>query len=102
MTTDADIADRIIGTVRDWVRKEVIPQASELEHADQYPEAFVEQMKAFGLFGARIPEEHGGLDLDVLTYARLIEELAYGWMSLSGVLNTHTIVVDLVKRFGTV
>ena len=48
-------------------------------------------MKAFGLFGARIPEEHGGLGLDMLTYARLMEELAYGWMSLAGVLNTHTI-----------
>jgi butyryl-CoA dehydrogenase len=58
-------------------------------------------MREFGLFGATIPEEHGGLDLDVLTYARLVEELAYGWMSLSGVLNTHTIVSNLVKRFGT-
>ena len=58
-------------------------------------------MREFGLFGVTIPEEHGGLGLDVLTYARLIEELAYGWMSLSGILNTHTIVANLVKRFGT-
>jgi butyryl-CoA dehydrogenase len=101
VTTDADIADQIIATVRDWVRKEVIPQASELEHADEYPADFVEQMKAFGLFGARIPPEHGGLGLDTLTYARLMEELAYGWMSLAGVLNTHTICATLIERFGT-
>jgi butyryl-CoA dehydrogenase len=101
MATDQDLADEIVGTVRTWVRKEVIPHASEFEHADEYPEDFVEQMKAFGLFGARIPEEHGGLGLDTLTYARLMEELAYGFMSLAGVLNTHTICATLVYKFGT-
>jgi butyryl-CoA dehydrogenase len=99
--TDPALADELIATIRRWVAKDVIPHASEFEHADEFPEEMVAQMREFGLFGARIPEEHGGLDLDVLTYARLIEELAYGWMSLSGVLNTHTIVADLVKRFGT-
>jgi alkylation response protein AidB-like acyl-CoA dehydrogenase len=102
MTTfDPEIADELVSTIRDWVRKEVIPHASRFEHADEYPEAWVEQMKVFGLFGARIPEEYGGLGLDVHTYARLIEELAYGWMSLAGVLNTHTIAASLVCRFGT-
>jgi butyryl-CoA dehydrogenase len=101
MPTDPALADELVSTVRRWVEKEVIPNASELEHADEFPEAMVTQMREFGLFGATIAEEHGGLDLDVLTYARLIEELAYGWMSLSGVLNTHTIVANLVKRFGT-
>jgi butyryl-CoA dehydrogenase len=101
MATDQDLADEIVGTVRTWVRKEVIPHASEFEHADEYPEAFVEQMKAFGLFGARIPEEHGGLGLDTMTYARLMEELAYGFMSLAGVLNTHTICATLVYKYGT-
>ena len=99
--TDQALADELVDTIRDWVRKEVIPNASELEHADEFPTAFVEQMKAFGLFGARIPEEHGGLGLDTYTYARLMEELAYGWMSLSGVLNTHTICANLIYRFGT-
>jgi butyryl-CoA dehydrogenase len=99
--TDAALADELVGTIRKWVADVVIPQASEFEHADEYPEAFVEQMKAFGLFGARIPEEHGGLELDTLTYARLMEELAYGWMSLAGVLNTHTIAANLIERFGT-
>jgi butyryl-CoA dehydrogenase len=101
MPTDPELADEIVSTVRTWVRKEVIPGASAFEHADEYPEAWVEQMKAFGLFGARIPEEHGGLGLDTITYARLMEELAYGWMSLAGVLNTHTIAATLIYKFGT-
>jgi alkylation response protein AidB-like acyl-CoA dehydrogenase len=101
MATDQDLADELVWTIRGWVRKEVIPHASRLEHADEFPTDWVEQMKAFGLFGARVPAEHGGLDLDVLTYARLMEELAYGWMSLAGVLNTHTIVVTLIGRHGT-
>src|SRR5581483_11019991 len=101
MAVDAALADELVATVREWVRKDVIPYASEYEHADRYPDAMVEQMKAFGIFGARIPEEYGGLELDVLTYARLMEELAYGWMSLAGVLNTHTIAANLIERFGT-
>ena len=70
--------------MRRFVAKEVLPVASELEHADEYPEAIVEQMKELGLFGITIPEEYGGLGLDLLTYIGVIEELAYGWMSLSG------------------
>ena len=101
MATDPELADELVATVREWVRKDVIPVASDFEHEDRYPEAMVEQMKAFGLFGARIPEEYGGLDLDVITYARLMEELSYGWMSLAGVLNTHTIAANLIERFGT-
>jgi butyryl-CoA dehydrogenase len=101
VTVDAALSDELVGAIRDWVRKEVLPVASELEHADEYPEALVEQMKALGLFGSRIPESHGGLGLDVLTYARLMEELSYGWMSLAGVLNTHTIAANLIERFGT-
>ena len=101
MPTDPELADELVATVREWVRKDVIPVASEYEHADRYPEPMVEQMKAFGLFGSRIPEEYGGLDLDVITYARLMEELSYGWMSLAGVLNTHTITATLIEKFGT-
>jgi butyryl-CoA dehydrogenase len=101
MPIDAELADELVATIRTWVAAEVVPNASEFEHADEYPAPFVEQMKAFGLFGARIPEEHGGLGLDTHTYARLMEELAYGWMSLSGVLNTHTICANLIYRFGT-
>src|SRR5580658_738541 len=101
MAVDQEVAEEFVATVRDWVAKEVMPGASDLEHADQYPTAWVEQMKAFGLFGARIPPEHGGLGLDTLTYARLMEELSYGWMSLAGVLNTHTIAALLIYRHGS-
>ena len=101
MATDQDLADELVGTIRTWVRKDVLPVASDLEHADAYREALVAQMREFGLFGATIPAEYGGLDLDVMTYARIIEELAYGWMTLSGVLNTHMIASNLIKRFGT-
>src|SRR6476659_1772338 len=101
MATDPELADELVATVREWVRKDVIPVASEFEHADRYPEQMVEQMKAFGLFGSRIPEEYGGLDLDVLTYARLMEELSYGWMSLAGVLNFFFITAALIEKYGT-
>ena len=99
--TDPQLADELVGAVRSWIRKDVMDQASAFEHADEYPEDMVAQMRAFGLFGATIPPEHGGLGLDVITYARVIEELAYGWMTLSGVLNTHMIAANLIKRFGT-
>jgi len=101
MNTDAQIADEMIDTIRRWVDKEVIPNASELEHADEFPQAMYEQMCEFGLFGATIDEEWGGLGLDVRTYARIVEELSRGWMSLSGILNTHKIAATMIGRFGT-
>jgi alkylation response protein AidB-like acyl-CoA dehydrogenase len=99
--TDPDIADELVATVRQWVDRDVVPVASHYEHRDEYPAPLVEQMAAFGLFGAKVPEEFGGLGLDTVTYARLMEELSYGWMSLAGVLNTHTILVTLLVRHGT-
>ncbi len=101
MATDPALADDLIETLRKWVVADVLPVASDFEHADEYPEAMVAQMREFGLFGATIPEAYGGLELDTLTYARVVEELAAGWMSLSGVLNTHMICANLIKRFGT-
>ena len=91
----------MIETVRRFIAREVIPVATEMEHADAYPEAIVEQMKALGLFGITIPEEYGGLGLDLLTYIGVVEELAYGWMSLSGIVNTHTIAAHLIVHHGT-
>ncbi|MDQ1465792.1 MAG: hypothetical protein QOH10_207 [Actinomycetota bacterium] len=99
--TDIDIRDALIETVRRFVAREVIPVASELEHADRYPEAIVEAMKELGLFGVTIPEEYGGLGLDLLTYIGVVEELAYGWMSLSGVVNTHTIAASIIATNGS-
>jgi alkylation response protein AidB-like acyl-CoA dehydrogenase len=101
MATDPEIRDEMIATVRRFVARDVIPVASELEHADEYPEAIVEQMKALGLFGITIPEEYGGLGLDLFTYIGVIEELSYGWMSLSGVVNTHTMCALNILRYGT-
>jgi len=91
----------IVATVRDWVEREVMPAASELEHADAYPGELVAQMKELGLFGVTIPEEYGGLGLDLTTYALIQVELARGWMSLSGVLNTHFISAWMIKTHGT-
>ena len=99
--TDPEVADEIVATVRRFVEREVIPVATELEHADEYPTKLVEGLRDLGLFGATIPAGHGGLGLDVPTYARVVEELSAGWMSLSGVINTHLIAAGLVARHGT-
>jgi alkylation response protein AidB-like acyl-CoA dehydrogenase len=101
VTTDPEIRDALIDTVRRFVARDVIPVASELEHADRYPDAIVETMKQLGLFGVTIPEAYGGLGLDLLTYIGVVEELAYGWMSLSGVVNTHTIAASIIVANGT-
>ncbi len=98
--TDPEIRREVIETVRRFVAREVIPVATELERSDTYPEAIVEQMKELGLFGVMIPEEYGGLGLDLLTYIGVVEELAYGWMSLSGVVNTHTIATIIIEMSG--
>ena len=98
---DAATAAELIETIRSFVRRDVVPTASELEHSDTYPERLVEQLAAFGLFGALIPEAHGGLGLDVVTYAQIVEELAAGWMSLTGVLNTHMIAATLIRLHGS-
>jgi len=91
----------IVDTVRRFVDKEIIPSAQELEHADTYPQAIVDQMRAMGLFGLMIPVEYGGLGESLLTYALCVEELARGWMSVSGVINTHFIVAYMIRQHGT-
>jgi alkylation response protein AidB-like acyl-CoA dehydrogenase len=96
-----DIQNEIISTVRQFVEKEVIPNAPELERTDTYPQAIVDQMREMGLFGLMIPQEYGGLGESLLTYALCIEELGRGWMSISGVLNTHFIVAYMLRQHGT-
>jgi butyryl-CoA dehydrogenase len=91
----------IVETVRDFVEKEVIPVADELEHRDEFPEQIVKGMKDLGLFGLTVPEEHGGAGLDLMTYALAGVELSRGWMSLSGILNTHFMAVYLLKKHGS-
>jgi alkylation response protein AidB-like acyl-CoA dehydrogenase len=99
--TDPEIRAEVIATVRRFVKRDVIPVASELEHADEYPADLVATMRDLGLFGVTIDEEYGGLGLDLLTYIGIIEELAAGWMSLSGILNTHVMVANLISASGT-
>ncbi|HEY6855178.1 MAG TPA: acyl-CoA dehydrogenase family protein [Mycobacterium sp.] len=96
-----EFQNEIISTVRQFVDKEVIPNAPELERTDTYPQAIVDQMRDMGLFGLMIPQEYGGLGESLLSYALCVEELARGWMSISGVLNTHFIVAYMLRQHGT-
>ncbi|MET9214245.1 MULTISPECIES: acyl-CoA dehydrogenase family protein [unclassified Nocardia] len=96
-----DVQTEILATVRTFVDKEIIPTAQQLEHTDTYPQDIVDRMAELGLFGLMIDEEYGGLGESLLTYALCVEELARGWMSVSGVINTHFIVAYLIARHGT-
>jgi alkylation response protein AidB-like acyl-CoA dehydrogenase len=87
--------------VRQFVDEQIIPSAEHFDHEDEFPEAIVEQMKELGLFGVTIPEEYGGMGLDLTTYAMIVEELSRGWISISGVVNTHFIGSYLLMKFGT-
>src|SRR6187399_1071170 len=91
----------IVATVREFVNREIIPTAPELERTDTYPQDIVDRMREMGLFGLMIPEEYGGLGESLLTYALCVEELARGWMSVSGVINTHFIVAYMLRQHGT-
>jgi alkylation response protein AidB-like acyl-CoA dehydrogenase len=93
--------DAIVKAVREFVEQEVYPVAEELEHRDEFPEKIVEQMKEMGLFGLTVPEEFGGAGMDLMTYALVVAELSRGWMSLSGILNTHFMGVYLLRKHGT-
>ncbi len=96
-----EIQQEILATVKNFVDKEIIPVAQELEHSDTYPQEIVDGMKEMGLFGLTIPEEYGGIGESLLTYALVVEQIARGWMSVSGVINTHFIVAHMIRRHGT-
>ncbi|HYN28933.1 MAG TPA: acyl-CoA dehydrogenase family protein [Dermatophilaceae bacterium] len=91
----------LLALVRQFVDEQIIPVATEMEHADEYPTDIVEAMKEMGIFGLMIPEEYGGLGESLLTYALTVEEIARGWMSVSGIINTHFIVAYLLLQHGT-
>jgi len=91
----------LLSLVRAFVDEQIIPVAQELEHADEYPTKIVEGMKEMGIFGLMIPEEYGGLGESLLTYALCVEEIARGWMSVSGIINTHFIVAYMLLQHGT-
>jgi alkylation response protein AidB-like acyl-CoA dehydrogenase len=101
LTEKTDEQKAITEMVRQFVDNEIIPVAEEFDHEDKFPEAIVEQMKELGLFGVTIPEEYGGMGLDLTTYAMIVEELSRGWISISGVVNTHFIGSYLLMKFGT-
>src|SRR6059036_1666882 len=87
--------------VRQFVDEQILPNAEHYDHEDEFPEPIVEQMKELGLFGVTIPEEYGGMGLDLTTYAMIVEELSRGWISISGIVNTHFIGSYLLMKFGT-
>jgi len=99
--TDPALRAELVATVRRFVERDVLPVASDLEHADAYPAELVATMRELGLFGVTVAPQYGGLGLDLRTYAAIVEELAAGWMSLSGILNTHVMVANLVGANGT-
>ena len=96
-----DVQQEILATVHAFVEKEILPTVAALERDDEYPQKIVDGMKEMGLFGLMIPEEFGGLGESLLTYSLVAEELARGWMSVSGVINTHFIVAYLLAQHGT-
>jgi alkylation response protein AidB-like acyl-CoA dehydrogenase len=96
-----EIQRDITEMVRQFVDEQIIPNAEHYDHEDSFPEPIVEQMKELGLFGVTIPEEYGGMGLDLTTYAMIVEELSRGWISISGVVNTHFIGSYLLMKFGT-
>jgi alkylation response protein AidB-like acyl-CoA dehydrogenase len=97
----SEFQTEILSVVRTFVDKEIIPNATALEHADEFPAAIVAGMKDMGLFGLTISEQFGGLGESLLTYALVVEQLARGWMSVSGIINTHFIVAYMIAQHGT-
>src|SRR3954453_8231854 len=95
-----DDQEEILKAVRQFVEKEILPVATRLEHADEYPSEIVEGLKELGVFGLMIPEEYGGLGESLLTYALTVEEIARGWMSVSGIINPHFIVAWMLLQHG--
>ena len=92
---------QILATINRFVEREVKPVASEMEHRDEYPHALVDRMKELGLFGAIIPVQYGGMGLSFTTYAMIIEEICRGWMSLTGILNSHLLFAHILALYGT-
>jgi alkylation response protein AidB-like acyl-CoA dehydrogenase len=87
--------------VRQFADEQILPNAEHYDHEDEFPEPIVEQMKELGLFGVTIPEEYGGMGLDLTTYTMIVEELSRGWISISGIINTHFIGSYLLMKFGS-
>jgi alkylation response protein AidB-like acyl-CoA dehydrogenase len=100
-TEMTDEQKAICEMVHQFADEQIIPNAEHFDHEDEYPEEIVEHMKELHLFGVTVPEEYGGLELDLTTYALIVEELSRGWISISGIVNTHFIGCYLLMKFGT-
>ncbi len=96
-----DEEEMLVATVRAFIDRDVKPSIREVEHANTYPEAWIEQMKRIGIYGLAVPEEYGGSPVSMPCYVRVTEELARGWMSLAGAMGGHTVVAKLLTLFGT-
>jgi alkylation response protein AidB-like acyl-CoA dehydrogenase len=101
MFTPDKVQQHIVASIREFVARHVIPVAAELEHRDEYPHDIINGMKALGLFGCNVPESYSGLGLSYTTFAMIIEELSRGWMSIVGPIGTHSVICDIIHRFGT-
>ncbi|MFT4035756.1 MAG: acyl-CoA dehydrogenase family protein [Patulibacter sp.] len=99
--TDKETQEQIVELVRQFTDEQIIPNAEKYDHEDSYPQPIVDGLKELGIFGATIPEEYGGLGLDLSTYTRIVVELARGWISIPGVVNTHFIGAYLLMKFGS-
>jgi alkylation response protein AidB-like acyl-CoA dehydrogenase len=100
-TEKTDEQRAITEMVHQFVDEQILPNAEHYDHEDSFPGPIVDQMKELGLFGVTIPEEYGGMGLDLTTYAMIVEELSRGWISISGVINTHFIGSYLLMKFGS-
>jgi alkylation response protein AidB-like acyl-CoA dehydrogenase len=97
----SDEETMLVDTVRTFVDRDVKPTVREVEHANEYPEAWIEQMKRIGIFGLAVPEAYGGSPVSMPCYVEVTEELARGWMSLAGAMGGHTVVAKLISSYGT-
>jgi alkylation response protein AidB-like acyl-CoA dehydrogenase len=100
-TEKTDEQKAICEMVRQFADEQILPNAEHYDAVDEFPEPVVEQMKELGLFGVTIPEEYGGMGLDLTTYVMIVEELSRGWISISGIVNTHFIGSYLLMKFGS-
>jgi alkylation response protein AidB-like acyl-CoA dehydrogenase len=101
MFTLDEVQQQILSSIREFVERQVIPLASQIENNHEYPHEIVEVMKELGLFSCNVPEEYGGLGLSYTTFALIVEELSRGWMSLVGPIGTHSVICDIINRYGT-
>ncbi|MDB5592427.1 acyl-CoA dehydrogenase family protein [Enterovirga sp.] len=100
-TIDPAQEEQLFATIDRWIEKDIRPSVKHFDHENTYPDAFVEQMKEFGLFGATISEEYGGLGLPATTYAEIVMRISSVWMALTGIFNSHLIMAAAIERFGT-